>query len=397
MSLRALKVVAAVAMSSFLLSAAYLSLLMHEQQSALRDISRYSSAWETSQAVSEFLRLEQRLTEFDDPDSSIGREEVELRYDIAVSRVTVLEQGGVKNLIRHLPDQQSTLQLFKEALAAAQPFIEDLDHPGSARKALEVLKPLEGRLAALASIAHGRGTELVQKDQQGLLQLHWSFSGAVAGLIVLGLILVVLLARHIGLLAQARQELHALAHYDALTGLANRILFQERLDDALASLRSASGMIAVLYLDLDGFKGVNDAFGHKMGDSLLTAVAHRLSNCIRGADTVARLGGDEFTVLQAKVYGPQDCVTLAMRILDAVGAPYRIDGHELNVGASIGISVAHEGTMKAGQLLDEADEALYQAKAGGRGTFQFFAPTMNAQSAQEQRTGFSEKFDVITA
>jgi diguanylate cyclase (GGDEF)-like protein len=397
MSLRALKLAAVVAMSSFLVSAAYISMLMDEQQSALKGISRYSSAWETSQAVSEFLRLEQRLTEFDDPDSSVDREEVELRYDIAVSRAAALEQGGVKDLIRHLPDQQLTLQLFKESLAAAQPFIEELDHPSSARKALEVLKPLEGRLAALASLAHGQGTELVQQDQQQLIRLHWTFSGVAAGLILLGLVLVALLARHIRLLAQAREELHALAHYDALTGLANRVLFQERLDEALARLTLANGMIAVLYLDLDGFKGVNDTFGHKIGDALLAVVAGRLRNCIREADTVARLGGDEFTVLQARVDGPQDCSALAVRILAAVGAPYRIEGRELNIGVSIGISLAREGTRTVEQLLDEADEALYRAKASGRGTFQFFTPTMKAQSARGQGTDFSEKSDIITA
>jgi diguanylate cyclase (GGDEF)-like protein len=396
MSLRALKLVAVVVMSSFLASAAYISLLMGQQQSALKGMSRYSSAWETSQAVSEFLRLEQRLTEFDDPDSSVDREEVELRYDIAVGRAAVLEQGGVKDLIRHHPDQQLTLQLFKEALAAVQPFIEALDHPGSARKALEVLKPLEGRLAALASLAHGQGTELVHQDQQQLMQLHWSFSGVAAGLMLLGLILVVLLARHIRLLAQAREELHALAHHDALTGLANRVLFQERLDEAFAGLTLTNGMLAVLYLDLDGFKGVNDTFGHKMGDALLTMVAHRLRNCVREADTVARLGGDEFTVLQAGVDGPQDCIALATRILDAVGAPYHTDGRELNMGVSIGISLARD-RITAEQLLDEADEALYQAKASGRGTFRFFAPTMKAQSARGQGTDFSEKSDVITA
>lgn len=397
MSLRVLKLVATVAMSSFLVSAAYISLLMHEQQSALRKMSRYNSALETSLAVSEFVRLEQRLTEFDDPDSSVDREEVELRYDIVVNRVTILEQGGVKDLIQHLPDQQLTLQLFKEALAAAQPLIEDLNYPSSARKALEVLKPLEARLVTLASLAHNRGTELVQKDQDQLLELHWSFSGVVAGLVLLGLILGALLARHIRLLAQARQELHALAHHDALTGLANRILFQERLDEVFARLSYPSGMIAVLYLDLDGFKEVNDTFGHKMGDALLTMVAHRLRNCVRGADTVARLGGDEFTVLQAGLDGPYDCIALATRILDAVGVPYHIDERELNIGVSIGISLAHEGTTTAGQLLDEADKALYHAKASGRGTFQFFAPRTNAQSAKGQGADLADRSDIIVA
>jgi diguanylate cyclase (GGDEF)-like protein len=393
MSLRVLKLVAAVAMSSFLVSAAYISLLMGQQQSALEEMSRYSSAWE---AVSEFLRLEQRLTEFDDPDSRVDRDEVELRYDIAVNRVAVLEQSGIRDLIRDLPDQQLTLDLLKEALAATQPLIEDLDHPSSARKALELLKPLEGRLAALASLAHGQGTKLVQEDQRQLLQLHWSFSGVAVSLILLGLILVVLLARHIRLLAQAREELHALAHHDALTGLANRVLFQQRLDEALASLTLTNRRFAVLYLDLDGFKAVNDTFGHRMGDALLTMAAHRLRNCVREADTVARLGGDEFTVLQARVDGPPDCAALATRFLDTVGAPYCIDGRKLNVGVSIGISLAREG-ITAEQLLDEADEALYQAKASGRGTFRFFAPTMNVQSTQGQGTDFSEKSDANTA
>ena len=164
------------------------------------------------------------------------------------------------------------------------------------------------------------------------------------------------------------------AFHDPLTGLANRALFRDRVEHALAQAHRAPGGVAVLFLDLDDFKAVNDSLGHGEGDQLLVQVAARLLGTTRGCDTVARLGGDEFAVLlQDAIDG--DAHIVANRILSSLTRPVRVGARELSVGASIGIAVAHceDG---AEELLRNADLAMYQAKARGKGMYEVFAPPM---------------------
>ena len=175
---------------------------------------------------------------------------------------------------------------------------------------------------------------------------------------------------------RAEQQIAHMARHDALTGLPNRVLFRERLAEALAGV-SRGGKLAVLYLDLDRFKGVNDTLGHPIGDELLKAVAGRLRHCVRETDTVARLGGDEFAIIQTGIEQPLDAATLARRIGEAVRAPYELDGHAVVVDASIGIAIAPSDGDEPDELLKNADMALYRAKADGRGTYRFFEPAMD--------------------
>lgn len=169
-----------------------------------------------------------------------------------------------------------------------------------------------------------------------------------------------------------------MARHDALTGLPNRVTFNERLDDALAKAGRGTGA-AVLCLDLDHFKAVNDTLGHAMGDQLLQAVSDRLLACIREGDTVARLGGDEFAVLQSGTARPEDAKLLAERITAAISAPYLLDGHQVVIGTSIGLALMPADGTPAGAILRSADTALYGAKADGRGSFCFFQPEMDAR------------------
>ena len=169
-----------------------------------------------------------------------------------------------------------------------------------------------------------------------------------------------------------------LAHHDALTDLPNRLLLRQRLDAALENV-TAQKPAAVLWLDLDRFKDVNDTFGHAAGDELLKIAAKRLRNCVRGGNTVARLGGDEFAVIQTGPDQPEGATTLALRIIEAISAPYEIDDHQVLVGTSVGISVAPNDAILAEELLKNADLALYRAKSEGRGTYQFFEPGMDAR------------------
>jgi diguanylate cyclase (GGDEF)-like protein/PAS domain S-box-containing protein len=169
-----------------------------------------------------------------------------------------------------------------------------------------------------------------------------------------------------------------MAHHDGLTDLPNRYLFGDRLASALARLGDASEALAVHYIDLDGFKAVNDTWGHATGDRLLQAVAGRLRGALRGCDTAARFGGDEFAVLQAPIADAEEAARLAERLIVALGARYAVDGRDLAVSASIGIAVARPHDADIAGLLERADIALYRAKREGRDTYRFAGPTPDA-------------------
>ncbi len=171
----------------------------------------------------------------------------------------------------------------------------------------------------------------------------------------------------------------ALARREPLTGLANRTGLHDSLAAALTEAERTDTPLAVLLLDLDRFKAVNDSLGHSIGDALLRKVAERLRKAVRAEDVVARLGGDEFAILQAGAEQPQAAEALARRLVDLVGRAYVVDGHMLNVGASVGIALSPADGRDADDLLKHADLALYRAKAEGRATYRFFEPAMNAQ------------------
>lgn len=161
------------------------------------------------------------------------------------------------------------------------------------------------------------------------------------------------------------------AYHDVLTGLPNRLLFRDRISVALAHARRTQRMTAVMFLDLDQFKLVNDTLGHTVGDSLLQAIAERLVRCVRAEDTVARMGGDEFTILLSDVADGHAVRTVAMKVLEAVAAPVVVDGHELFVTTSIGVALFPDHGVDAEALLKRADRAMYKSKDAGRNNFQF--------------------------
>jgi diguanylate cyclase (GGDEF)-like protein/PAS domain S-box-containing protein len=176
---------------------------------------------------------------------------------------------------------------------------------------------------------------------------------------------------------QAEARIQHMAHHDALTGLPNRILFHQRLGEALTRIARSGGKLAVLCLDLDQFKGVNDTLGHPIGDRLLKVVAERLNSCVQESDLVARLGGDEFAIIMPEIDSPRGAETLANRVIEELGSAFEIDGHEVIVGASVGIAIAPGDGNAADVLLRNADMALYRAKADGRGRFHFFEAEMD--------------------
>lgn len=165
----------------------------------------------------------------------------------------------------------------------------------------------------------------------------------------------------------ARHDLAQLAQYDPLTGLANRLLLRERFQATMANATRKERQLAIHFLDLDGFKAINDRYGHPAGDALLEQVAHRLESIVRAGDTVARLGGDEFVMVQCGLVHEDEAKMLAHRIIRKLSLPYDIGGSAMHVSVSVGIATAPQQGIELEHLLACADSALYRAKAGGKG------------------------------
>jgi diguanylate cyclase (GGDEF)-like protein/PAS domain S-box-containing protein len=196
--------------------------------------------------------------------------------------------------------------------------------------------------------------------------------------------------------ARNEKEIVFLAHHDLLTGLANRTLFAEKLDDAAKRLQRHGTVFTILMLDLDKFKSVNDTLGHPAGDQLLVEVAQRLRSSLRDTDVLARLGGDEFAIIQDDEKDQsKGAIALAQKIIRIIEQPFDLDGHRVGVGASIGIALAPEHGADAGALLQKADLALYAAKSGGRGDFRVYQPELT-EAADTQRSMESELREAIS-
>ncbi|AOY02400.1 hypothetical protein BJP62_16500 [Jeongeupia sp. USM3] len=183
-------------------------------------------------------------------------------------------------------------------------------------------------------------------------------------------------------LAEANHELMHLALHDNLTKLPNRLLLEDRLEQAIRKAGREHGRFALMFMDLDGFKAVNDAYGHHVGDGLLIEVADRIRRGVRAQDTIARLGGDEF-VLILELGGPQDAASVAEKLVDAIDQPFTVQRHALSVSASIGIALFPDDGIEQRELMANADAAMYHAKDTGRNGYCFFEASMNA-NAQAQ-------------
>ena len=232
----------------------------------------------------------------------------------------------------------------------------------------------------LSEIANSQARDIITTDPDIARgrSLSWTFQPMAGG----G---AVVLLEDITERRTAEARITHLARYDELTGLPNRVNFRDEIERLLAVPRDAEQLSALLFVDLDQFKQVNDTLGHPCGDQLLCAVADRLRAMLRPEDFVARFGGDEFVVFQQNIKSPEDSAILARRIVDHLSERYKIDNHLVEIGASVGIALTSPAGVSADTLLKNADMALYRAKADGRGTFCFFRDEM-AQTVEARRT-----------
>jgi diguanylate cyclase (GGDEF)-like protein/PAS domain S-box-containing protein len=180
----------------------------------------------------------------------------------------------------------------------------------------------------------------------------------------------------------AEQRIAHMAHHDALTGLPNRVLLRDRIQQAIAQAHRNSSQLAVLFIDLDRFKTINDSLGHQLGDRLLQSVASRILVCVREGDTVSRVGGDEFVIVIPEVAATSDASAVASKILEVLAASFHLHGNDLHVAASIGISLYPSDGGDAETLMRNADTAMYHAKDSGRANYQFFTQHMNVAAQQ---------------
>jgi diguanylate cyclase (GGDEF)-like protein len=195
------------------------------------------------------------------------------------------------------------------------------------------------------------------------------------------LIGAVVVVRDVGAARAASLETSHASRHDVLTNLPNRTLFDDRLKQAISLAERQGKQLAVLFVDIDQFKRINDSLGHTMGDKLLRSVAGRLIACVRRTDTVSRMGGDEFVILLSQVEHAEDAALTARKILRAVAAPHIIDNKSLDVNVSIGGSTYPDGAQDAESLLGQADAAMYEAKQHGRNRYEFFRSDMRVRLA----------------
>jgi diguanylate cyclase (GGDEF)-like protein len=190
----------------------------------------------------------------------------------------------------------------------------------------------------------------------------------------------VIVFRDIGPSLAMAQKMTHLAHHDFLTGLPNRVLLIERISQAITQANRHGKRLALLFIDLDNFKRINDSLGHAAGDQLLRLVAKRLAACVRAMDTPCRHGGDEFVLLLTEIEQPQDAARVVEKLRAALAMPYLNGGHDLSVTLSMGISVFPDDGFDADTLMQKADTAMFHAKASGRDSYLFFRPAMKTDA-----------------
>ena len=379
---------AALLTAAILLFMASLSLLEHRLELLTRSVvdTNSEASWSLTQTRFELERMLHAIDNAAGPNADPTH--LQMRFDVLWSRADALRSGLDGASVRALPHAtklldrlQGTLERHAAALDAAS--------LSTLRTELVEIQPDLNELLLQNLQGSAKKHSVLQQRLVDLRNSGWL---ALGGLVGSAGILMFLLYREIAntrrLLArteESRARIEHLAHHDALTGLPNRRLFEDRLVQALAVAARARRRVALLYLDLDGFKEINDSLGHRAGDELLRTVAERLAGSIRGGDTIARLGGDEFAVIQIELRSAPDAAALADRLMVAAARPVRIAQQEVVVGTSVGIAIFPEDGGTADELCANADVALYSAKSAGRARMAYYRPELTTEARTRGR------------
>ncbi len=386
----------------FVLATAYIAYVIAERQTALQKFARYNDSWSIGQTVSEYLRLEHVLAAYALDPNDERREEARLRLDIMLGRLELLRQGNLRAFIQDDPQRRALFLALNSTLDGLDTGFDQLDGE-SIRPQLRAMAMLDGPMTALASTAVEYDVGLIDTAQAEVRQLHLIYTGLAAGLILCGIVLVLLLLRHNKLLDRAHGKMQRLtndlqqatgelqsqnyrlehdAHHDALTGLPNRVLFRQDLEERLRTAQTSRRSAMILLLDLDGFKDVNDTLGHDVGDALLQAVARRLAKTGSDGDVVCRLGGDEFALLTTGL-AEADALLLAADLMEAISRPYLIGELEIKIGTCVGVAIS-QSEPNTEELFKHADLALYEAKALGPGHASLFRSQMQTRLREKK-------------
>ena len=381
----------------------YITYLVHERQSELQKLTRYTDSWSVSQIVSEYMRLEARLSAMGLGVKGSDHDEVRLRLEIMMSQIALLQQGDLGKFIGKDPHRKAIVDRLIDILDRLDKQLDTMS-TAQLKLMLQEMSTLDGPLTSLASTSLAQDFNLVNLTHDKIQNLYYIYSAISILLIILCITLGLLMLKQNNTLRRAHVRMKLLAtdlqaskeklqvqnrrlqydaYHDSLTGMPNRLSFWQRLQEVVNQVRPYNGSAVVMLFDLDNFKDVNDTQGHDAGDKLLQDLASRLSFFRKTSETLYRLGGDEFALVSHDLT-EEMALERAKVIREKISQPYQIYDSLIQIGACIGIVIS-DGESRTDYLYKCADLALYEAKKEGSGNVQVFRPGL-LQRQQENKS-----------
>lgn len=396
------RILTAIILSLFIVTG-YITYLVHERQSELQKLTRYTDSWSVSQIVSEYMRLEARLSAMGLGVKGSDHDEVRLRLEIMMSQIALLQQGDLGKFIGKDPHRKAIVNSLIDLLDRLDKQLDTMT-TAQLKLMLQEMSTLDGPLTSLASTSLAQDFNLVNLTHDKIQNLYYIYSAISILLIVLCITLGLLMLKQNNTLRRAHVRMKLLAtdlqaskeklqvqnrrlqydaYHDSLTGMPNRLSFWQRLQEVVNQVRPYNGSAVVMLFDLDNFKDVNDTQGHDAGDKLLQDLASRLSFFRKTSETLYRLGGDEFALVSHDLT-EEMALERAKVIREKFSQPYQIYDSLIQIGACIGIVIS-DGESRTDYLYKCADLALYEAKKEGSGNVQVFRPGL-LQRQQENKS-----------
>lgn len=396
------RILTAIILSLFIVTG-YITYLVHERQSELQKLTRYTDSWSVSQIVSEYMRLEARLSAMGLGVKGSDHDEVRLRLEIMMSQIALLQQGDLGKFIGKDPHRKAIVNSLIDLLDRLDKQLDTMT-TAQLKLMLQEMSTLDGPLTSLASTSLAQDFNLVNLTHDKIQNLYYIYSAISILLIVLCITLGLLMLKQNNTLRRAHVRMKLLAtdlqaskeklqvqnrrlqydaYHDSLTGMPNRLSFWQRLQEVVNQVRPYNGSAVVMLFDLDNFKDVNDTQGHDAGDKLLQDLASRLSFFRKTSETLYRLGGDEFALVSHDLT-EEMALERAKVIREKISQPYQIYDSLIQIGACIGIVIS-DRESRTDYLYKCADLALYEAKKEGSGNVQVFRPGL-LQRQQENKS-----------